>query len=125
MEVLNEYIASVPVTNLWHLAAGVVGMWLLFALCLIKANSHPHSYWEVSTFVTFVFAVLFTLVAAGFSTSPSSHLERQGYITDPPAFVEMLNDWELVDQQGTLFTVREREPMTDDEIKEWKKEVGR
>ena len=121
MEVLNEYIASVPITNLWHVAAGVVVMWLLFALCLIKANAHPNSYWEVSTFVIFIVALIFSLVTSGLLANPSSHLERQGYITDPPAFVEMLNDWELVDQQDTLFTVREREPMTKDEIKEWKK----
>lgn len=114
MEVLNEYIASVPVTNLWHLWAIVVASLIAVIVALLKDNP---ACFGVFVFVTFI-SGMFTF---GLSVWQDQHLERQGYIIDPPAFVEMLNDWELVDQQGTLFTVREREPMTKDEIKEWKK----
>ena len=114
MEVLNEYIASVPVTNLWHL-------WAIFVAALIvlivAVNKNSSACAGIFIFIVFGSGV----AAVDASIDQKQHLERQGYITDPPAFVETLNDWELVDQQGTLFTIRERKPMTKDEIKEWKK----
>lgn len=114
MEVLNEYIASVPVTNLWHLWAIFVAALIAVIVAVYKDSS---ACFGIFLFVAFGSGV-FALVT---SIEQNQYLECQGYITDPPAFVEMLKDWELVDQQGTLFTIREREPMTDDEIKEWKK----
>ena len=114
MEVLNEYIASVPVTNLWHLWAIFVSALIVLIVAVYKNNFACAGIFRCVAFGSGIAA----LVA---SIEQDPHLERQGYIIDPPAFVEMLNDWELVDQQGTLFTVREREPMTKDEIKEWKK----
>lgn len=114
MEVLNEYIASVPVMNLWHL-------WAIFVTALIAVIVAMHKNNSSCTGIFLVVAFASGVTALVTSIEQNQHLERQGYIIDPPAFVEMLNDWELVDQQGTLFTIREREPMTKDEIKEWKK----
>lgn len=113
MEVLNEYIASVPVTNLWHLWAIVV---ISMLICVVNEFVSP----KILSGCSFCVFGISLGVAICLTAAQDANLERQGYIIDPPAFVEMLNDWELVDQQGTLFTVREREPMTKDEIKEWK-----
>ena len=112
MEVLNEYINHVPVTNLWHLWAGVVGG-IAITVWLIKRES-------AFGVVAAVLTVFLGITALYITTAQTAYLERVGYINDPPAFVEMLDDWELIEQKDQLMVLRRMEPMTDDEVKEWK-----
>lgn len=113
MQVLNEYIQYVPLTNLWLLWAVAVIPSVLLAAALCKK-------WEGSSIVLSFITLFYIWAAVMITFSPTPHLEQTGYINDPSAFVEMLDEWEVVDQQNQLITMRRMEPMTEDEVKEWK-----
>ena len=112
MTVLNEYLVSVPTTNLWHLWAAFA---VVFACMIWGVVQDSTPVYAISLFAV---SVLF-VVSLCFSFAQNEHIECVGYISDPLAFAEMMNDWNVQKQENSLITMRTKKPLTKDEVKEF------
>ena len=112
MVILSEYLTVLPITNLWNI-------WIIFFIALavtiwlaVEKHSVASGTMVIPTVIAFIFASVISIVGR-------TYIECVGYIERPEAFVEMLNDYDVVSHEGDLYTLRSMYYLTEEEIKEY------
>lgn len=110
-EILHEYV--VYTTKVWVAIVGILAFIGTIVFAIIAFNSkHNVAIWINFACCILCLIVLGTLVFLDDNTSTLkeySHIEYKVTIDDSVSMNEFLDKYEILDQEGKIYTVKERE----------------
>jgi uncharacterized protein YacL len=111
VEILNEYVVST--TPVWVIVVSILGMIGGIVLaCIAEQCMSDTAMWICFTCAVLCFVMSFTLGILMNTTDcfkEYSHVEYQVTIDDSVSMNEFLDKYEILDQEGKIYTVKERE----------------
>jgi hypothetical protein len=110
VEILNEY--TVYTTQTWVTIVGVLAfIGGIVSLVTLAYNKGDFAVWINIISMSICFVTLFTLVAIDGNTNylkDYSHIEYKVTIDDSVSMNEFLDKYEILDQEGKIYTVKEK-----------------
>lgn len=111
VEILSEHIVNT--TKTWVATVGVLSViaTVMFTLILVKSNT-PITFWIGLVGAILCAIPFFTLAIIDCSTDclkEYDHTEYKVVVDETVSMVEFMDKYEIIYQEGKIYTVRERE----------------
>lgn len=107
VEILSSEIIYNTILPQWGLGVGL-GCGFIFVMLLITSIANEHGIGAILSVV----AIVASIVIAGLSDTTNknsiNHIEYKVTIDDTVSMTEFINKYEILDQDGKIYIVRER-----------------
>lgn len=108
IEILSQEIIYNTILPQWCIGLGF-GLGFIFVMLMVVSIVNEHALGLVLS----VIALIASIVVAGLGDTTSktniSHIEYKVIIDDSVSMTEFMDKYEILDQEGRIYTVRERE----------------